>query len=94
MLTQCQATHHYDGPPLWRYLPQKAAGYGARVSQYGRINPRILIKKRSPMSFFSTTDTGVTLNRFSQDLMLIDMELPVAALNTFASTSSNPIMLS
>jgi ATP-binding cassette subfamily C (CFTR/MRP) protein 1 len=40
------------------------------------------------MSFFSTTDTGVTLNRFSQDLMLIDMELPVAALNTFASKSS------
>lgn len=40
---------------------------------------------RSPMSFFSTVDTGVTLNRFSQDLMLIDMELPVAALNTFAS---------
>lgn len=39
----------------------------------------------SPMSFFSTTDTGVTLNRFSQDLMLIDMELPVAALNTFAT---------
>ncbi|KAI8938151.1 hypothetical protein NX059_005817 [Plenodomus lindquistii] len=39
----------------------------------------------SPMSFFSTTDTGVTLNRFSQDLMLIDMELPVAALNTYAT---------
>jgi hypothetical protein len=42
----------------------------------------------SPMSFFSTVDTGVTLNRFSQDLMLIDMELPVAALNTFASMCS------
>ncbi|KAL6167369.1 hypothetical protein ACJQWK_06803 [Exserohilum turcicum] len=39
----------------------------------------------SPMSFFSTTDSGVTLNRFSQDLMLIDMELPLAALNTFAT---------
>lgn len=37
------------------------------------------------MSFFSTTDSGVTLNRFSQDLMLIDMELPLAALNTFAT---------
>jgi ATP-binding cassette subfamily C (CFTR/MRP) protein 1 len=37
------------------------------------------------MAFFATTDTGVTLNRFSQDLMLIDMELPVSALNTFAS---------
>ena len=39
----------------------------------------------APMSFFSTTDTGVTVNRFSQDLMLIDMELPISALNTFAS---------
>jgi hypothetical protein len=39
------------------------------------------------MSFFVNTDSGVTLNRFSQDLQLIDMELPIAALNTFASAS-------
>ncbi|KAH6623990.1 ABC transporter [Chaetomium sp. MPI-SDFR-AT-0129] len=39
----------------------------------------------APMSFFVKTDSGVTLNRFSQDLQLIDMELPVAALNTFAT---------
>ena len=39
----------------------------------------------APMSFFSTTDTGVTLNRFSQDLQLIDMDLPVAALNFFTA---------
>ncbi|EZF09743.1 hypothetical protein H103_08894 [Trichophyton rubrum CBS 288.86] len=39
----------------------------------------------APLSFFSTTDQGVTMNRFSQDLQLIDMELPVAALNTFAT---------
>lgn len=38
------------------------------------------------MSFFVTTDSGITLNRFSQDLQLIDMELPISALNTFAST--------
>lgn len=37
----------------------------------------------APMSFFSATDTGITLNRFSQDLQLIDMELPVSALNFF-----------
>ena len=42
--------------------------------------------RSAPISFFVTTDTGVTLNRFSQDLQLIDMELPVAALNTFTST--------
>ncbi|GAB1316857.1 hypothetical protein MFIFM68171_07067 [Madurella fahalii] len=39
----------------------------------------------APMSFFVNTDMGVTLNRFSQDLQLIDMELPVAALNTFTT---------
>ncbi|AEO61238.1 ABC transporter [Thermothelomyces thermophilus ATCC 42464] len=39
----------------------------------------------NPMSFFVNTDSGVTLNRFSQDLQLIDMELPISALNTFAT---------
>lgn len=29
----------------------------------------------APMSFFSTTDTGVTLNRFSQDMQLLDTEV-------------------
>lgn len=55
------------------------------VDVSAKLKLDVLIQERSPMSFFSTTDTGVTLNRFSQDLMLIDMELPVAALNTFAS---------
>ncbi|KAK7711280.1 hypothetical protein SLS64_005302 [Diaporthe eres] len=32
----------------------------------------------APMSFFASTDTGAITNRFSQDLELIDMELPVA----------------
>lgn len=45
-----------------------------------------MIDHSSPLSFFSTTDTGITINRFSQDLQLIDMDLPIAALNTFAST--------
>lgn len=40
---------------------------------------------KAPMSFFATTDTGVTLNRFSQDLQLIDMDLPIAALNFFTA---------
>lgn len=39
----------------------------------------------APMSFFATTDTGVTLNRFSQDLQLIDMDLPISALNFFTA---------
>ncbi|KAG9238182.1 ABC multidrug transporter [Amylocarpus encephaloides] len=35
---------------------------------------------KAPMAFFSVTDTGITLNRFSQDLQLIDAELPIALL--------------
>ncbi|KAI1180557.1 putative ABC multidrug transporter [Nemania sp. FL0916] len=37
---------------------------------------------RAPLSFFTTTDTGVVTNLFSQDLNLIDTELPNALLDT------------
>lgn len=37
------------------------------------------------MLYFSKTDSGAILNRFSQDLQLIDMELPVAAINAFVT---------
>ncbi|KAL3426496.1 hypothetical protein PVAG01_00005 [Phlyctema vagabunda] len=36
--------------------------------------------------FFSTTDSGRTLNRFSQDLQIIDMELPLAFIGTTISS--------
>ncbi|KAI9644594.1 hypothetical protein NHQ30_006615 [Ciborinia camelliae] len=39
----------------------------------------------APLSFFSTTDTGITTNRFSQDLLLIDGELPTALLETVSA---------
>ncbi|KAF7591124.1 hypothetical protein BBP40_001960 [Aspergillus hancockii] len=37
---------------------------------------------RAPLHFFTKTDTGVVTNLFSQDLNLIDTELPDATLNT------------
>ncbi|KAM7196129.1 P-loop containing nucleoside triphosphate hydrolase protein [Naviculisporaceae sp. PSN 640] len=37
---------------------------------------------RAPLRFFTSTDTGVVTNLFSQDLNLIDTELPNAVLNT------------
>ncbi|CAI7648203.1 unnamed protein product [Penicillium palitans] len=40
---------------------------------------------QAPLSFFTNTDTGVVTNLFSQDLNLIDTELPSATLNTFFS---------
>jgi ATP-binding cassette, subfamily C (CFTR/MRP), member 1 len=39
----------------------------------------------APMSFFATTDVGSIINRFSQDIQLIDAELPIAFLNTCAN---------
>lgn len=36
----------------------------------------------APLKFFSTTDTGVVTNLFSQDMTLIDGSLPMSLLNT------------
>lgn len=42
---------------------------------------KILVQStlKAPMSFFDVTDTSVLLNRFSQDMSLIDMQLPIAS---------------
>jgi ATP-binding cassette subfamily C (CFTR/MRP) protein 1 len=48
-----------------------------------RLHDRLLqTVLNAPMAFFSTTDTGITANRFSQDLELIDMELPISLIKT------------
>ncbi|KZL80273.1 abc transporter [Colletotrichum incanum] len=39
----------------------------------------------APLYFFTTTDSGVTLNRFSQDMALIDHRLPMSAFATIIS---------
>ncbi|GKT42621.1 ABC transporter atnG [Colletotrichum spaethianum] len=39
----------------------------------------------APLYFFTTTDSGVTLNRFSQDMALIDHRLPMSAFATLVS---------
>lgn len=39
------------------------------------------------MSFYSTVDSGITVNRFSQDLRLIDMELPPALFSVTTTTA-------
>ncbi|QGA21216.1 hypothetical protein EYB26_008926 [Talaromyces marneffei] len=41
----------------------------------------------APFSFFLKTDTGTTTNRFSQDINLIDMDLPIASINFAANLS-------
>ncbi|TVY88460.1 ABC transporter [Lachnellula willkommii] len=39
----------------------------------------------APQSFFDETDSGVTLNRFSQDMTIIDGQLPISAVLSFSS---------
>ena len=39
----------------------------------------------APMAFFNDVDTGVTINRFSQDMQLIDGELPGSLMNFVVS---------
>ncbi|KAI5276196.1 multidrug resistance-like protein [Aureobasidium subglaciale] len=43
---------------------------------------------KAPLSFFTSTDTGIVTNFFSQDLNLIDTELPSALLNFLFATFS------
>ncbi|PQE15658.1 ABC multidrug transporter protein [Rutstroemia sp. NJR-2017a BBW] len=65
------------GITLWVFAIRKA---GANLHQDAL---RTLIK--APLRFFTTTDTGVITNLFSQDLNLIDTELPDATLDTLFS---------
>ncbi|MCJ1392591.1 hypothetical protein MMC18_005461 [Xylographa bjoerkii] len=54
------------------------------VSKAARVLHTRLLSSvlNAPMSFLTTTDLGITTNRFTQDLQLIDMELPISLLNT------------
>jgi ATP-binding cassette subfamily C (CFTR/MRP) protein 1 len=36
----------------------------------------------APLAFFSAVDTGVTTNRFSQDMSMVDTDLSMALSNT------------
>ncbi|KAF5864601.1 hypothetical protein ETB97_007159 [Aspergillus alliaceus] len=60
------------------HLMANLVARGAR-NMHGELLKSVL---DAPMSFFHTTDLGTTTNRFSQDLQLIDMELPLSVLNT------------
>jgi ATP-binding cassette subfamily C (CFTR/MRP) protein 1 len=57
------------------------------VPRTGRILHERLLKvvMHAPLSFFTSTDTGQTINRFSQDMTLIDVELPAALIEFTAS---------
>jgi hypothetical protein len=44
---------------------------------------------RAPQSFFDKTDTGTTLNRFSQDMTLVETSLALGVLFTVFSELPN-----
>ncbi|RHZ73317.1 hypothetical protein CDV55_106015 [Aspergillus turcosus] len=49
----------------------------------GRLHQTMLrTMMRAPLSFFANSSAGAITNRFSQDMRLIDMSLPMAAINT------------
>jgi ATP-binding cassette, subfamily C (CFTR/MRP), member 1 len=43
---------------------------------------------RAPLSFFTKTDSGTTLNRFSQDMGLVDNDLPYSFIDTVFNIST------
>lgn len=58
---------------MWSVLIRLAPQSGSR------LHSRLLhVVSNAPLSYFSKTDNGSTLNRFSQDIQLIDKQLPSA----------------
>ncbi|KAI0520681.1 P-loop containing nucleoside triphosphate hydrolase protein [Xylaria bambusicola] len=48
------------------------------------LHHRLLtIVMRAPLSYFAVTDTGETLNRFTEDINYVDHDLPFNLMNTF-----------
>ncbi|KAH8684429.1 putative ABC transporter [Tricladium varicosporioides] len=66
---------------MWSQLIRLASGSGMLLHQ------RLLsIVASAPLSYFSKTDNGSILNRFSQDIQLIDKQLPTALSNIGSQT--------
>ncbi|KAI3390389.1 hypothetical protein diail_9824 [Diaporthe ilicicola] len=53
----------------------------------GRSLHHVLLKTMvwAPLSFFSTVDIGITTNRFSQDIILVDGDMPMSLLETLSA---------
>jgi ABC-type multidrug transport system fused ATPase/permease subunit len=45
------------------------------------------IFQSAPLSFFVVTDTGDIVNRFSQDMTLVDMQLPMSFMQSYSRKS-------
>ncbi|KAK9771968.1 putative ABC transporter [Seiridium cardinale] len=61
------------------------------------LHYRLLVTvMRAPLSYFATTDTGVTLNRFTEDMVYVDHSLPFTLMNSvwqFSKVISQSVLL-
>ncbi|KAI2990210.1 hypothetical protein CBS147343_5175 [Aspergillus niger] len=101
LMTACTATYsfcltfsqdfiHRVGSDQWHYVLKVAIRSGMVL--HSQLLERVL---RAPLSYFAETHIGVTLNRFSQDIALIDKQLPsaLANLSTPLIVYVQPVML-
>lgn len=61
--------------------------------QYERPSPAwdLLTRRSAPMSFFVATDTGEIVYCFSQDMTLVDTQLPAAFMLTVSSEFTHAV---
>ncbi|KAK7736159.1 hypothetical protein SLS53_007187 [Cytospora paraplurivora] len=89
----CIGTIIFSGLVVWLFFVVIIAHSASRL--HWELLDSVL---KAPLLFFTTVDSGVTLNRFSQDMTLVDQQLPVAffevVLDTLTAIASAGIIAS
>ncbi|ROW08715.1 hypothetical protein VPNG_06410 [Cytospora leucostoma] len=89
----CIGTVIFSGLVVWLFFVVIIAHSASRL--HWQLLDSVL---KAPLLFFTTVDSGVTLNRFSQDMTLVDQQLPVAffevVLDTLTAIASAGIIAS
>jgi hypothetical protein len=80
-----QLSGHGDGSSRIKGPPRETLVHRLEVSRIRMLSINATDRCSAPMTFFASTDIGNITNRFSQDMELIDMELPLALINTALS---------
>ncbi|ESU15058.1 hypothetical protein FGSG_08308 [Fusarium graminearum PH-1] len=70
--------HYFKSVGTWAVVGVALSGMLAGTELHQRA---ILTVISAPLRFFTTTDTGVVTNLFSQDMTILDSELPLALCN-------------
>ncbi|GLA28949.1 hypothetical protein AnigIFM63326_006542 [Aspergillus niger] len=90
LMTACTATYSFC--LTFSQFTQLKVAIRSGMVLHSQLLERVL---RAPLSYFAETHIGVTLNRFSQDIALIDKQLPsaLANLSTPLIVYVQPVML-